>query len=108
MYLPKKIWNKIYEYDITYKLLYDKAMREIELRYDDGRWWIRQSGLYVKGSRKYYGIYTTEWSNREYAELNFLSRNQDRYNVIYYLHLKDVCHYIVWYRHSSCFCIISI
>ena len=90
MYLPKQIWSKIYEYDITYKLIYDNVMREIKLRYDDGRWWIRQSQLYVKGSRKYYGIYTTEWSNREYAELNFLTRCKDRYNVIYYLHLKDV------------------
>jgi hypothetical protein len=90
MYLPQHIWKRIYEYDSTYKLLYDTVIKEIELRYDGGRWWIRQSGLYVKGSRKHYGIYTTEWSNREYAELNFLTRCQDRYNVIYYLNLKDV------------------
>ena len=90
MYLPNHIWRRIYEYDSTYKLLYDNVMREITLRYDDGNWWIRQSGLYVKGSKKYYGIYTTEWSKRDYHELNFLSRSKERDVVIYYLQLKDV------------------
>ena len=53
MYLPNTVWKLIYEFDLTYKLLYDEVIREIDLRYDNGRWWIRQTGLYVKGSRKY-------------------------------------------------------
>lgn len=90
MYLPNTVWKLIYEFDLTYKLLYDEVIREIDLRYDNGRWWIRQSGLYVKGSRKYYGIYKTEWSKRDYAELNFLTRDKEYGNTIYHLHLIDV------------------
>lgn len=53
MYLCRELWREIWSYDLTYRKLFDTVVQEINLRYDDGRWWIRQSGLLVLGSRKY-------------------------------------------------------
>ena len=53
MYLCRELWREIWSYDLTYRKLFDTVVQEISLRYDLGRWWVRQSGLLVLGSRKY-------------------------------------------------------
>ena len=87
MYLPREIWYNIFEYDLTYKSLYDNVMNEIILRYADGKWWIKRLAPYVYGSRIYYD---GEWSSRERRELCFLSRSTDLYGARQYFNLKDV------------------
>ena len=64
------------------------VVQEIKLRYDDGRWWVRQSGLLVLGSRKC--IEDLNWKKRSYYELNFLTRDNDYSISIQFFTLQDV------------------
>ena len=77
MYLCQELWREIWSFDSTNKKAFDGVVREIRLRFDDGRWWIRQSGLFILKSE-------------EYVELNFLDRDRDHYISLYYFKLKDV------------------
>ena len=113
MYLCRELWRVIWSYDSTYRKLFDTVVQEINLRYDDGRWWMRQSGLLVLGSRKYLFnvninnslIMTDEnkvlennnckkklstWSARSYYELNFLTRDNDYSISMQFFLLQDV------------------
>ena len=83
MYLCQELWREIWSFDSTYKNQFDSVVREIKLRYDDGRWWIRQSGLFILKSE-------------EYVELNFLDRDSDHYISLYYFKLKDVLRELVY------------
>ena len=114
MYLCRELWREIWSYDLTYHKLFDTVVQEIKLRYDDGRWWVRQSGLLVLGSRQYFFdgntnnsliinnslIMTDEnkkdkknyssWSARSYYELNFLTRDNDYSISMQFFTLQDV------------------
>jgi hypothetical protein len=116
MYLCRELWREIWSYDLTYRKLFDTVVQEINLRYDDGRWWIRQSGLLVLGSRKYILDFNTNnslimidenkmfhvnsnkkgkknysaWSTRSYYELNFLTRDNDYSISQQFFRLQDV------------------
>ena len=113
MYLCRELWREIWSYDLTYRKLFDTVVQEISLRYDLGRWWVRQSGLLVLGSRKYIlDINTnnslimihenklseinkdkkncTAWSARSYYELNFLTRDNDYSISQQFFRLQDV------------------
>ena len=113
MYLCRELWREIWSYDLTYRKLFDIVMQEINFRYDDGRWWIRQSGLLVLGSRKYFFDVNTNnslinnslvityenkkdkknysaWSARSYYELNFLTRDNDYSISMQFFRLQDV------------------
>tara|TARA_B100001059_G_C17260928_1_gene298922 strand:+ start:111 stop:497 length:387 start_codon:yes stop_codon:yes gene_type:complete len=116
MYLCRELWREIWSYDLTYRKLFDTVMQEIKLRYDDGRWWVRQSGLLVLGSRKYILDINTNnslimidenklfdvnknkkgkknysaWSARSYYELNFLTRDNDYSISQQFFRLQDV------------------
>ena len=88
MDLPKHIWSKIYSYDSTYRTIYDKVVDEIRLRYDDGKWWIKQTGILVEGSR--YSPFEDKWRDRGVCELNFLTRTNHFSLVQQYFFLQDV------------------
>ena len=118
MYLCRELWREIWSYDLTYRKLFDTVIREINFRYDDGRWWVRQSGLLVLGSRKYILDINTNnslimmgenkifdvngkknkkdkknccsWSARSYYELNFLTRDNDYSISQQFFRLQDV------------------
>lgn len=108
MYLCRELWREIWSYDLTYRKLFDTVMQEINFRYDDGRWWVRQSGLLVLGSRKYiFDVNTNSslimtyenkegkknysaWSPRSYYELNFLTRDNDYSISMQFFTLQDV------------------
>ena len=113
MYLCREIWREIWSYDLTYRKLFDTVMQEIKLRYDDGRWWVRQSGLLVLGSRQYFFDVNTNnslinnslvitdenkkdkknysaWSARSYYELNFLTRDNDYSISMQFFTYQDV------------------
>ena len=110
MYLCRELWREIWSYDLTYHKLFDMVVREIKLRYDDGRWWVRQSGLLVLGRRKYVNSFiqidknkvfnvnsNTEgkkkysaWTDRAYYELNFLTRDNDYSISMQFFRLQDV------------------
>ena len=108
MYLCRELWREIWSYDLTYRKLFDTVMQEIKLRYDDGRWWVRLSGLLVLGSRRYFLDINTNnslimidenkegkknysaWSARSYYELNFLTRDNDYSISMQFFTLQDV------------------
>lgn len=118
MYLCRELWREIWSYDLTYRKLFDTVVQEINLRYDYGRWWVRQSGLLVLGSRKYILDINTNnslimidknklsdvnsiekkegeenysaWSARSYYELNFLTRETDYSISMQFFTLQDV------------------
>lgn len=101
MYLCRELWREIWSYDLTYRKLFDIVVQEINLRYDDGRWWVRHSGLLVLGSRKYFfDVNSNEnkvskknysaWSTRSYYELNFLTRDNDYSISMQFFRLQDV------------------
>jgi len=116
MYLCRELWREIWSYDLTYHKLFDTVVQEIKLRYDDGRWWVRQSGLLVLGSRRYFLDINTNnslimidenkmfhvnsnkkgkkkysaWSSRSYYELNFLTRDNDYSISQQFFRLQDV------------------
>ena len=81
MYLCRELWREIWSFDSTYKKVFDGVVREIRLRFDDGRWWIRQSGLLLKNHRG---------ADKDYFELNFLGRNRDYYLTAQFFKLQDV------------------
>ena len=87
MYFDTIIWDKIYEYDYTYRDQFNKVVREINLRYDGGLWWIKKTGLLVKQSPEI----SRFWCKRnDLVELNFLTRENDISIILGYFHLKDV------------------
>ena len=94
MYLCRELWREIWSYDLTYHILFDTVVQDIKLRYDDGRWWIRQSGLLVLGSRKLFENNSckkvSSWSVRSYYELNFLTRDNDYSISMQFFRLQDV------------------
>jgi hypothetical protein len=116
MYLCRELWREIWSYDLTYRKLFDTVVQEIKLRYDDGRWWVRQSGLLVLGSRRYFLDINTNnslimidenkmfdvnsnkkgkknysaWSARSYYELNFLTRDNDYSISQQFFRLQDL------------------
>ena len=118
MYLCRELWREIWSYDLTYRTLFDTVVQEINSRYDLGRWWVRQSGLLVLGSRKYIPDINTNnslimidenklsdvnsnekkngkenycaWSARSYYELNFLTRDNDYSISMQFFRLQDV------------------
>ena len=113
MYLCREIWREIWSFDLTYHKLFDTVVQEIKLRYDDGRWWVRQSGLLVLGSRQYFFDVNTNnslinnslvitdenkkdkknysaWSARSYYELNFLTRDNDYSISMQFFTYQDV------------------
>ena len=103
MYLCRELWIEIWSYDLTYRKLFDTVVQEINLRFDDGRWWVRQSGLLVLGRRKYFlnslnlidknkegKKNYSDWSDRSYYELNFLTRDNDYSISMQFFRLQDV------------------
>ena len=86
MYLDKIIWDKIYEYDSTYRDLFNKVIREIDLRYDGGLWWIKKTGLLVKQPPETSRL---RYKRNDLVELNFLTRENDISIMLGYFHLKD-------------------
>ena len=87
MYLDKIIWDKIYEYDSTYRDQFNEVIREITLRYDGGLWWVKKTGLLVKAHPKTNKI---RYKRNDLVELNFLTRENDLHIILGYFHLKDV------------------
>ena len=47
--LSPELESHIYCFDPTYHIIFNKAMNEITLRYDDGKWWLKSSKSYMKG-----------------------------------------------------------
>ena len=88
MYLCRELWREIWSYDLTYHKLFDAVIQEINLRYDNGRWWVRKSGLLVLGSRKC--ILDFNWTKRSYYELNFLTRDNDYSISAQFFILQDI------------------
>ena len=85
MYLCRELWREIWSYDLTYRKLFDTVIREINLRFDDGRWWVRQSGLLVLGSRKYFFDVNTNNSlimidKNKMFDVNSNENNEDKKN----------------------------
>ena len=44
--LPREILLNIYEYDPTYRNEFNKVIREIDLRYDNGFWHVKHTCIY--------------------------------------------------------------
>ena len=83
MYFPSNIWMNIFSFDPTYKLLYNKVINEINLRFDNGKWWIKRTGLLVKTPPE--NLFINQKTRCRYkrngmVELNFLTRDTD-YNL---------------------------
>ena len=71
---PRDILLNIYEYDRTYKEKFDKVIREINLRYDNGFWHIKHTCIY-------------RIKNDSIKPLQFLTKNEDQDSL-----MQDVFH----------------
>lgn len=90
-YFPRHIWRNIFQYDSTWRKKYDEVMNEIKLRYNDGLWWIKSTGIVTYGSRKYYSNNgSNNFSKRELIELNFLDRVSDYKITNQYFNYRDL------------------
>ena len=76
---PSEVMRMVCAHDPTYRLAFASgALRELVLRYDMGRWWIRGTGLRTIGG---------DGGSRE---LCFTSRDRDPRLTRQYFHRKDV------------------
>jgi hypothetical protein len=71
---PSEIMRMVRAHDPTYRLAFGEALRELALRYDVGRWWIRGTGVRAKGGR----------------EVCFTNRERDPWLTRQYFHWQDV------------------
>lgn len=71
---PREILVNIYEYDTTYRNEFDKVIREINLRYDNGFWHIKHTCIY-------------RIKNDSVKPLQFLTKNEDLDSL-----MQDVFH----------------
>lgn len=96
IYFPNTIWMNIFSFDPTYKLLYNNVMDEIRLRFDNGKWWIKRTGLLVKEPPETKNnLFINQKTRHRYkrhglVELNFLTRDTDLYlSKIFFKH-RDI------------------
>ena len=90
MYIPNSIWIKIYSYDPTYKILFDYVIDEINLRYDDGKWWLKHLGVRITGSRKIVYKNKIIFDKKVLRELYLLDRNTDGTVVLQYFKYQEL------------------
>ena len=75
MLLPNDIILLIYEFDGRWKIAFNKVIREINLRYNDGKWWITLGYMYNKKTIKFHTIDTSIIICRQYFKFQMILSN---------------------------------
>ena len=72
MLLPDDIILLIYEFDGRWKIRFNKVIREIDLRYNHGKWWITLGYMYNNKSIKFHTMDTSIIICRQYFKFQML------------------------------------
>ena len=72
MLLPDDIILTIYEFDGRWKIAFNKVIREINLRFNDGKWWITLGYIYNNKSIKFHAIDNSKTICKQYFKFQMI------------------------------------